>query len=167
MTTISLTARLAFNAAATDELMVALVTISHEDWEEPVRLSSDPTQRLSLDPLRYGTVSNGVEYDFVLMQLIMPDDQEDSPRSAALSFENVDADMAAVIRSVKTPAVVDILMVLASAPDAVEGEFRGFKGVRGTFDINQVGLDISLDPITGEPWPAHRMTQGRFPGLYR
>ena len=58
MRRISYTARLAQEAQQTAEVEVILVVIEHPDLEGGVlRLSSDPTVRISLEPLMYGTIS--------------------------------------------------------------------------------------------------------------
>jgi hypothetical protein len=62
---VSLNVRVAANAEHASEVPVALVTITHPGLDAPVRLSSDPTSRLSADPLRYGTYHRGDVYEFV------------------------------------------------------------------------------------------------------
>jgi uncharacterized protein DUF1833 len=164
---LSLTARTAFNAERTDEVSVVLVTITHADLEEPIRLSSDPTVRLSDDPLRYGTRHQGAEYEFVLVSAVLPDDREGQPIGVTLAFENVARDMASIARAVVTPAQADIVLVLASSPDEIEEAYTGLRAVRGTYDAARVTFEFSRQLATKKPWPAHRMTQNRFPGLFR
>ena len=164
--TLSLTVREAANADHTGEVPIVLVVIDHDDLDAPIRLSSDPTERLSIDPLRYGTVHDGEEYEFVLMSAIVPDDVEDKPASVSLSFENVVADMASIIRAVRSPPTVTLRTVLASAPDDIEIEYTGLMGIRGSYDPSSVTLDASREPISAEPWPGQHMTQHRFPGLF-
>ncbi|TIY07279.1 MAG: hypothetical protein E5V16_21390, partial [Mesorhizobium sp.] len=57
MRRVSLNARLAIDQVATDELEVVLVMIEHPLLEEPVRLSSDNADRISVEPLMCGTRS--------------------------------------------------------------------------------------------------------------
>ncbi len=52
MAIIPLTVRRAMYAEHSEECEVALVTITHPDLDAPVRVSSDPTERLSVEPLR-------------------------------------------------------------------------------------------------------------------
>jgi hypothetical protein len=165
--TLSLTLRTAVNAEHTGEVPVVLVTITHEALAEPIRLSSDPTVRLGAEPLRYGTVHNGHEYEFVLMSAVLPDDSEGRPPSVTLVFENVVADMAAIARAVSTPATVDIVLVLASSPDAIEEAYSGLQIVRATYDDARITVEVGRELATRRPWPAKLMTQSRFPGLYR
>jgi hypothetical protein len=97
-TPVSITARAAFQAAQMDDVAVMLAIISHPTLSAPIFLSSDPTERLSLDPLVYGTRHQGSDYPFVLMSAVLPDDQDKSPPKTTLKFENVSSDMVAAIR---------------------------------------------------------------------
>lgn len=165
---VSLNARAAANAEQTDQIPVMLATIRHPSLLAPVYLSSDPTVRISADPLTYGTRHKGLVFAFVLMSAVLPDDQKDSPPKTTLVFENVDRDMAKVVRSITpgTYASVDLTIVLAGTPDFVEARFTSLRGVRSSYDANQVSFDISREPFTSEPWPAGRITQSRFPGIH-
>lgn len=164
---ISLTAREAFNAQQSSEHLVVLVEFNY-GTADVVRLSSHPTVRLSDDPLRYGTRHQGNEYEFVLMSAVLPDDQEGATASStALQFENVADDMAAIVRAVSQPVDVRMILVLASNPDTIEEEYTDLKTLRATYDASSISVEISRDPVTSEPWPAHRQTRHRFPALYR
>lgn len=168
MTQVSWSFRRAFNEESTDELPVILVEITPAGATEPQCLCSEPVQRLSTDPLRYGVVHQGKEYPWVMMAASWPDDQEDSPPTTKLLFENVAEDMAATVRGVTpgTQAQVVLKMVLSSAPDAIEESYV-MKATNGGYNAQQVSLDVSREPIESEPWPAFRTTKVNFPGLYR
>lgn len=172
MRRLSLTARTTQDAAASDEVEVILVRISHPDLDAPIRLSTDPTERLCVDPLTYGTRSSWPDssanpYLFVLASALLPDDQEDAPQAAQLVLEVVDREMATPLRSTTERATVDIAVVLASSPDLVEMEFRGLRLVGVEGDAAELRLSISREPLTSEPWPSRRMTHAAFPGLHR
>ncbi|TXN64985.1 hypothetical protein [Methylobacterium sp. WL6] len=164
--TVSISARAALQDGQTDEVMVMLVIITHASLPAPVYLSSDPTVRISADPLAYGTRHQGEVYDFVLMGAVLPDDQDKSPPKTTLVFENVASGMAKAIRSILSPADVELRLVLASSPDVIEARYTRLRAVRGSYDASQVSLDISREPWTSEPMPAGRMTADRFPGLH-
>lgn len=167
MPTISLTMRTAMQAERTEEIAVALVTITHPDLDEPVLLSSDPTERLSSDPLIYGTVSRGQRYPFVLVSVVIPDERKGSPPSSQIVLENVASDMVALIRSISTPGQVKIEVVRASEPDQVERTFDGLDIVKASYSAENVTLDVSRELFANEPWPSQRMTRQRFPGLHK
>jgi hypothetical protein len=171
---ISLNARRAHDAVGSKEVEVVLLHITHPETNQIIRLSTDPTDRISYSPPAYGTRSTWMDanpadddeaYLFILMSVLVPDDQEDSPPASQLVLEAVDNRIADVLRSTIQRATVHMALVLASTPDLVEQEWRNFRLVtsEGNADIT---LSISRDPVTAEPWPAGRMTRDRFPGLH-
>jgi hypothetical protein len=168
VTTLSLSFRQAFNEESTDEYPVVLVEITPAGASEPVLICSEPVQRLSTDPLRYGVVHQGKKYQWVLMSAGLPDDQQGKPPSTTLIFENVVEDMAATVRGVTPGTQADVVLkvVLSSAPDEIEERYI-MKATSASYNAMQVSLDISREPIESEPWPAFRMTKDRFPGLFR
>lgn len=167
MRSVSLTMRTALNAEQTDVVPVLLVTITHPSLSLPLRFTSDPTERLSVDPLTYGTRSMGRVFYYALMTTKIPDDRQDTPARTSLSFDNVENDMIAAVRSVSTPASVDIELVLSSAPDAVEARWRNLRAVRASYDVSRITIEVTREPYTSEPWPKGRATASRLPGLHR
>lgn len=169
---ISLNSRLSHDAEATDELEVVLLLLTHPDLDEPIRLSTDPTERLSVDPLAYGTRSTWQTDDdspflFVLASALLPDDQEDTPAASTITLEAVDNRIAEQLNSTIERATVDLAVVLASSPDQIEFESRGLKLIESSGNALEINLKLSRDPLTSEPWPAARMTRSRFPGLHK
>ncbi len=165
MAVIPLTVRSAMYAEHSEECEVALVTITHPDLDAPVRVSSDPTERLSVEPLRYGTRSGGNEFEFVMMSAIVPDDRKGTPPRVALVFENVGFDVVEVAQSFTDPATASIELVLASAPNLVIQAYRGLRIVRCTIDESSATFDLSREPFVSEPFSA-RQTKNFFPGLH-
>ncbi len=169
---VSLNARIAHEAESTAEVDVVLVKITHPALSEPVRLSTDPTERLSLDPLSYCTRSTWPAeetkqvFSFVLLEAILPGDDGDSPHQAQLSLELHDNDIARVLRSITTPARVDLACVKASSPDVVEAEYLDLSLTSSEGDSGQAQLTIAREPLATEPMPADRMSRQRFPGLH-
>ncbi len=174
MRRLSLNARAALDAATTDEIEIVLLTVEHDDLPAPVRLSTDPTERLSIEPLMYGTRSSwfGADpatdpYLFVLASAEFPSDLEDTPAAATLVLENVDNEIAQLLRSFTDRPTVHMAVVLASSPDLIEAEFRNLKIVGVDGNAGEVSLSISRAPIEDEHVPMDRFTKDRFPGLFR
>lgn len=171
---VSLNYRLSMDASETDQVEVVLIHITHPELSGPIRLSTDPTSRLSVEPLTYGTRSTWKDsdpltepFEFVVAAAQMPDDNEDTPPAAQLVFAALDAGLAASLRSTNLPATVSMAVVLASAPDLVEFEIGGLKLVEAGGDAAEITLNLSRDPLTAEPSPFRRMTRTTFPGLHR
>jgi hypothetical protein len=173
MRRVSLNARLAIEAGMTDEVYVALFYITHPDLDEPVRLSTDNTERLSDDPLMYGTRATWMgtnpvtsPFWFVLASTILPSDLDDAPASGNLVLENVDNDIAKELRSFTTLATIHMAVVLASSPDLVEMEFLNMKMISADLTAGEITLNFSREDIEEEKSPGGRMTRSQFPGLF-
>ncbi|WEO73769.1 hypothetical protein [Agrobacterium vitis] len=173
MRRVSLNARLAMEMGMTDEVYVALFYITHPDLDEPVRLSTDNTERLSDEPLMYGTRSSWMDsntssepFYFVLASTILPSDLDDAPTSGNLVLENVDNDIAKVLRSFTTLATIHMAVVLASSPDYIEIEYRNMQIVSADLTAGEVTLSFSRQDIEEEKSPGGRMTRSQFPGLF-
>lgn len=163
---LSLAARLAYQAGQTDEVFVALIEIEHASLVEPIRLSSDPTTVFSYEPLRFGTVHQGHNYDWVLPSLVLPDDEEDEPPKTRLSIENVSNHIVELVCSIADPLEITLKLVMASTPDHVEFRFMKLRSTRAPYDASTVSLEFSGVPILETAFPYHRMTKTRFPGLH-
>lgn len=171
---ISLNAARQIDALATDAVAVFLVIIEHIDLEEPLRISSDNAERLSTEPLTYGTRSTYGSIDgtprpfyFTGMQVIPPDDEEDGEPTATLVLDVLDTDIVGLLTSTTIPATGRIAIVMADTPNLIEFEAAGLslKGANG--DWGQVALRLSMKDLYDEPYPATRMSKERFPGLHR
>ena len=171
---VSLNARRAIEDGNTAEIEVVLIVITHAALSAPIKITTDDTERLSVEPLAYGTRStwraaetNDEPFLFVAVSAILPGDQDDTPAAATLVLENLDNLLAAELRKTTERARVDLAVVLAGSPDLVDYEQLDLRLVGAEGDAGEIILSISRDPITDEPWPAGRMTRERFPGLHR
>lgn len=174
MRRVSLNARQSHDAPYSDDLEIALIMIEHPELDAPVRLSTDPTERLSIDPLAYGTRSAWMDSEpatepflFILAASDIPGDLEDAPAAANIIVENVDSDIAKLLRSFIDRPTVHLAVVMASTPDLVEVEFRDMAMISADGDAGQITLEISRAPIEDESVPMDRFTKERFPGLFR
>ncbi len=173
MRRLSLNARIAQDAEASPEIEVVLLHIEHPDLSDPIRLSTDNTERLSSDPLYYGTRSNwrGANpltepFLWVVASALLPSDQEDQPAAATVAVANLDSEMIGLLRSFTDPATVFMAVVLASSPDVIEAEWEmeltGFDA-----DAGEIRLSLSREEIELELFPGARMSRSRFPGLHK
>lgn len=167
MRTVSLTFRKAANAENTEEVIIALLTITHPSIaDDPLYVSSDPTTRLSDTPLTYGTISRGNNYIFAPLQLALPDDIDERAPTARLLVENVSQDIIAAARQFTTPPTCKIELVMSSTLDVVEVEYPEFDVKNIQYDANQITLELSIDSLTDEPMPAGSFNPSGFGGLF-
>lgn len=131
-----------------------------------VRLSSDPTQRFSVEPLLYGTMHEGQQHLFVLMTAQLPDDMQDSPMAVSLVFENVSSDMVALARSTLDPVTVDLKLVFRSNPDLIEAEYTGLEATRCRYGADTVSVDFSRERFMAIYFPSFTFGLNTFQSLH-
>ncbi|WP_353429505.1 hypothetical protein [Paracoccus denitrificans] len=173
MRRVSLNARRMQDALNSDQIYVVLFEITHPELAAPIRLSTDDTERLQVDPVIYGTRSswrgaNPVTEPFLwtVGSAILPGDLDDTPAAATVALENLDREIVRLVRSFTTPATVAMAVVLASTPDEIEAEWADLLIMSADIDAGEVLLAISREEIENEYFPSGRMTRDRFPGLH-
>ena len=172
MRTLSLTFRRSHTDEMSGEIDVMLVTIAHPDLvglghaDGKIRLSSDPTERFSVDPLRYGTTSRSQEFEFLPFAWRIPEDGEEAQPTIPLAIANFSQDLVALLRSTTEPALVTCEVVAASAPDVVEIAFPEFDLTSVQGDTALLTITLSIDMLSNEPVPADTVSPAYFPGLF-
>lgn len=169
---VSLNYRRALGDPVSDEVQCVLILIRHEDLDFDVRLCSDPAERLSVEPLMYGTRSswlnpNGEPWLYTIMSAVLPDDRGEAPPAAEIVLANLDSRILEALRATTTPARVDMAVVLASSPEIVEFEALDLMLASVPYDAAEITLSISRESEEGEYWPAQRLTRDRCPGLFK
>jgi len=163
---LSLLLRAQINAQEAGEVPVFLIRITHPVLAAPELLSTDPTERLSVTPLIYGTRSRGEEYRFLPMTLPLPDEKDDATPMVRLVLDNVGRELVNLLRSSTIPALFRIELVLASAPDDIEVELPLLEMVAADYDDGQITLTLTLNGLTTEPFPYLTFSPATFPGLF-
>ncbi|MDF2141254.1 hypothetical protein [Paenirhodobacter sp. CAU 1674] len=170
----SMNARAAQQDASTGDIEVVLMEIRHPDLEAPIRLSTDNTERVSDDPLIYGTRSSwrGADpetdpYLWIIASSVLPDDDADTPAAAQIVLENMDARIVEVLRSFTSQATIALAVVLASSPDVIEVESQDMRMTTADGTAAEIVLSLGREEIELEMFPAGRMTRQKFPGLWR
>ncbi|KAA0970314.1 hypothetical protein FPY71_07255 [Aureimonas fodinaquatilis] len=166
MRTLSLTMRQTLAGQDSGRVAVVLLTISHPMMSVPFRFSSDPTQLLSETPLQYGTISRGSPFLFFPFSISLPDDVGERAPVSQIQIENVSRTMVELIRSAPSRATVGIELVLASSPSSVEVAFPPFDLNGATYNADTITMELSMDSLSSEPFPAGRFNPAGFPGLF-
>jgi hypothetical protein len=174
MREVSLTMRASQDAASDDEVELILFVFDHPTLDAPIRLSTDPTERISAEPLMYGTRSSwqGADpetepYLFVLASALVPTDTEDGPGPGELILDAVDVGIAETLRSITNRATVHLAVTLASEPDNPSAEHTNLRLMSAGGDAERITLQVSRQPIEDETVPMDRFTKSAFPGLFR
>lgn len=176
MRRLSLNKRLSLDAANTEEVDVFLFYITHPDLDAPLRLSTDPTERLSVDPLRYGTRSTWMDsntvtepFEFIIADALVPSDIAEAGADAQMAVKLVDDAMVEAMRSFQGKASVSMAHVLAASPSVIEGQWRGMLLNEGTLELTraEIVFSFSRDDVEDEPHVADTFSKQNFPGLHR
>ena len=170
MTTTSLNFREAAYAQETGRVLIALITLSHDDLIDDIRISTDPTQRivgLTTDTeLVYGTISNGKTYIFLPVRIKLPDDTDEGPGEMQLEIDNVHRAYTETIRSVQTPVICRVDLVLDNALDTIEGSWPEFKLTNITYNATTITGTLRLETLETEPYPSGSFVPSYFRGLF-
>jgi hypothetical protein len=152
---LSATATASINAQSTDEVWLTLLTIDSPELEIPLRFVNN----------NESVTSRGDVYLAFPFDIEFPGQDEENPGEARLVIDNIDRSIVNFIRTIFTPPVVSIEVVLASSPDTVEAGFYNMTLRNVSYDAKAVsGLlkfeDIVIEPVT------FAMTPERFPGQF-
>ncbi len=167
MRSTSTTFREAVYQPETGEVFVLLLTINHDDLDDPIRISTDNKDVFTIEGEEIrGTASQTHEFLFLPMDIILPDDSEETISSAKISIDNVSRDVLLSIRGLDSAPTISMQIVLASTPDVIEAEFNNFELKDVTADALVITGTLSLGNFLSEPFPGGSMLPSNFPGLF-
>ena len=140
----------------TDEVWLILLTLSHPDLTDDIRVVHNPET----------ITSRGQDYIGFAFDLTLPSDTEDRAPVAELRIDNVSREIAQAVRSISSAPAVTIEIIRAADPDIVEISLTGFTLRNARWDALAVSGSLALDDISIEPYPAGSFTPASFPGLF-
>jgi hypothetical protein len=165
MRTISAATWGAMASQETGTVFIALVELNHESLSEPIRASSDTTQALASGML--GTISNGTEFPFFPFDLVLPNQEQDTPPRARLSIDNIDRQVVEAVREATgEPISVTVQIVTSDDRDTSIVGSLTFSLVNVTHDAETVSGDLSYEAILDEPYPEGVFGPSDFPGVF-
>ncbi len=147
------------------EVLIFLLTITHPTLITPIRITTDPTTRISDEPLKYGTTSRSNLFEYAGVDITLPDEQDKQAPASKLSIANVTLELVPLARSVSTAPSIMIEGVLASALDSVEMTWPALDMSRLTYDASFLIFDLTMDALVTEPYPYGTFSPASFPGL--
>jgi len=156
------------NAPETGTVLVLLLTLSHPSWAEPVRLSTDPTNRITetTTDVIYGTLSRGEHYYFLPLQITLPSQTEEGPLRMRVVLDNVSRDLVAELRSLSSPPSVDVDLVSTTNANEVLASWPQFLLVNVDYSAETISGELVLETLFHEPFPAGTFTPSEFVGLF-
>lgn len=148
--------RAALHAPQTDEIFTVLLTISHPDMPEAIRVCSGGRN----------VTSRGNDFIAYPFSLHLPEDEEGRSPRARLSIDNVERHIVQAVRNLTSSPFVTIEIIRHAAPDVVEARFDDFRFTNITYDSQAVEGDLTVEDFTAEPYPAACFSPSLFPGLF-
>jgi len=162
--TLSPNLRAALNAEETDQEIVCLLTISHPNFTEPMRVTDSPVTVFDDDV--YGIDSRGDRFIYIPFNFTMPDQNDTAVPTVRLSVENVSLEITEAFKKMTSPAICLFELVLASSPDTLEMVYEDLILRGGQGDVLYVSADVAADDVTRERYPADSYSPFLYPGLF-
>ena len=150
--TVSATFKAVAYAQQTNEVVLVILEIDHDDLAAPIRVVNN-TENIT---------SGGDEYLAAGFDIKLPDDDG----KTTISVCNVDRIMVQAIRSISSRPTVTISVILASDPDTIEVGPYIMELSEVSYDAFTVTGTLTFDNFLDEPFPGDKFNPGIFPGLF-
>jgi len=143
-------------AQDSDDPFLMLVTLSHESFDEPIRLVNNTEE----------IISRGETFTPFPMRARFPVDDGESARDFTMEFDNVSLDLIAAMRTVTSQIGVKIELILASMPNEVQMIQDDL--LIGAINYNQstIQVKIILDSFLNTELTSETYGPTNFPGLF-
>lgn len=173
--TFYLDVRVGEDASHHDKLAIALIVLRSEGLDKPLRVSSDNTNRLSAEPLIYGTRSTWQtgredggpeEYLFISMLVRPPDDPDNGLPNASITIVDGDGSIRKQIRGARGEVLVDMAVVMRSDPNTPVDFWTGMRLSDANGQGSFLSFEIGAYPVLEELYCTVRMTRDRAPCLF-
>lgn len=152
---LSTAARQAIFAQNTKKVVLAVMTIDHNDLASPICIV-DNTEDV---------VSNGVTYHACAFNYQLPIDDDEVPR-VQVSVDNVDRLLVEAIRTLTSSPTVEFSIIIASTPDIVEAGPFSFTLKEVQYNALTVQGTLGYEDILDEPFPGDTFTPQNHPALF-
>ena len=155
MRSLSAYAKREINQINSGNVYLDLLTISHPDLTEDIRIVNN----------NENVTSNGLEYLAFNFRANLPTEDPDSTPSVTLSVDNVDRAITDSLMSISSPASIKLQVVLSDTPDEVEIEKTNLLLRMASYDALEVTGTITSDDILSQAFPAQAYTPTQFKSI--
>lgn len=125
-----------------------------------------PTQTYRLVNNSNDIVSNGFTFTAFPMKVTLPVDDGQSAREFSIDFDNASLLLVTGMRSTTDPIPVQVDMILASMPDALQISLTDLKIVATTYDGKKIASKIVLDNFLSVAMTSEVYSPSLFPGIF-
>jgi len=141
---------------STDEVILELLTISHEDFSSDLRLVRN----------NENIVSQGDTFIASQFDLTWPQDREGEAPRASLKHQNISRELVAVIRGIRTPPSITMQVILASDPNTVQFEVTGMVIGKMDYDANTIQFELTFEIFSQTQFPGKTFNPAKWTGLF-
>lgn len=172
LVTLSPQALKAMFSTETDEQLITLVTIQRPgDAQNPLRLADGYTNRLANlttdEEVVYGVTSRSQDYIFLPLEITLPSEEQAGVGRCSININYVTKEAIQLIRTqLSSPTLVNLELILASAPNVVEASFPSFYITAITYNSQSISMQLDMIDFSREPFPCYNFTPNYFPGLF-
>lgn len=138
-------------------VFLELLTLSHADWGEPLRIVNGMES----------VTSRGDEFLPFPFLLEWGARHQDAPPQPRVTIDNVTREIWQDIRQINSPPTALIELVLSDDPDVVEMQLHGLFLRDVVADAVSISGELVLENMAREPYPAGTFSPAAFPGLLR
>lgn len=153
----SLTVREAVFSQETSTAFLTLLTVDHENLDDPLRFTSDAVD----------TVSRNDTYTAFPFKFRLPAEESEKIPEVTLTIDNVSREITSVIRNLDTAPDVDLEIVTSDDPDTVEAGPFSFKLKDISYDRLTVEGKLKNPALDEAAFPADTFNPSTFPGLFK
>lgn len=142
----------------TGETVLHLVTLDHEDWDAPIRLTDDDQ----------AVESRGETYVPWPLRVTLPSEEEDVAPRARLEVDVITREVTLGLRGIVEAPTVLIEVVLASDPDAVEIAWPEMIPLPAQWspDGRLVTVELTLEDEALRAFPSNTFNPVDYAGLF-
>lgn len=156
MRSLSNNAKIAITANNTSEVFLPLLKIEHDDLTEDLLFVRNTEQ----------VVSNGDTYLPCSFDLNLPAEKDGQINNASLTIDNVDRAIVTAVRSISSPPLITLSIVLASDPDTLEAGPLEFTLRNVSFNVKTVSGELVYEDRLFLNIPGNKFDPFLFPGLF-
>jgi hypothetical protein len=155
--TVSLAAMQGAMAQETDEVYLILLAVDHADMPSTLRFVNNSED----------VTSNSNLYTAFPFEATMPDDKDDKEPLAELRIDNVTRTLIDEIRTIQSPPIITLSVILASSPDTIEWGPLEFETRGVTYDALSITFRLGYSAFIREPFPYIAFNTIGFPGMFQ
>lgn len=146
----------AMHAQHTDEVILPLVKLTQDGWQDSIRLVPNT------EPITH----QGEVYAPLAFDVTLPTEEAEGTPVVSWTADNTDLRMIEALRSVTGVVKARIVWVLASTPDVVELELNEVEMREAQYDASAVTGTMGVEPILDNRFGRKSFNPKSFPGLF-